>query len=226
MASPDQSGVGAGGRVNQRTRTRAAILTAAADLLRDGKEPTMGEIAEQALVSRRTVYQYYPTLDQLLLDATLGLLTQGDVDEAIDSAATPEDPTSRVTALIEALASQAAETLPLGRAMIRLTVAQPPEKDARRGHRRVEWIERAIEPLRPRLTETGYAKLIDALCMVVGWEALIVLSDVRGLSPQEQTTTSVWAARALIEAALAEHPPADQAPHPSLAQPIAASTKP
>ena len=40
--------------------------------------------------------------------------------------------------------------------------------------------------------------------MVVGWEALIVLGDVRGLPPQEQKDTSLWAARALIAAALAD----------------------
>ena len=40
--------------------------------------------------------------------------------------------------------------------------------------------------------------------MVVGWEALIVLQDVRGLDPQARIDTSVWAAQALIEATLRE----------------------
>jgi hypothetical protein len=39
--------------------------------------------------------------------------------------------------------------------------------------------------------------------MVVGREALIVLSDVRGLTAEEQLETSLWAARALMRAALA-----------------------
>jgi hypothetical protein len=40
--------------------------------------------------------------------------------------------------------------------------------------------------------------------MVVGWEALIVLQDLRGLTPNEQLDTSLWAARALIRATLDE----------------------
>ncbi len=45
---------------------------------------------------------------------------------------------------------------------------------------------------------------MSALAMVVGWEALIVLQDLRGLTPGEQVETSVWAARALIRATLEE----------------------
>jgi hypothetical protein len=40
--------------------------------------------------------------------------------------------------------------------------------------------------------------------MVVGWEALVVLQDVRGLSADEQLDTAVWAAHALLRAALEE----------------------
>ncbi len=38
--------------------------------------------------------------------------------------------------------------------------------------------------------------------MVIGWEASIVLTDLRGLPLDEQHETSLWAARALIAAAL------------------------
>jgi hypothetical protein len=44
--------------------------------------------------------------------------------------------------------------------------------------------------------------------MVIGWEARIVLQDIRSLSPDQQDDVSLWAARALIAAALAEEPPA------------------
>jgi hypothetical protein len=38
--------------------------------------------------------------------------------------------------------------------------------------------------------------------VVVGWEALIVLEDVRGLDPQGQHDTVSWAIGALLAAAL------------------------
>jgi hypothetical protein len=40
--------------------------------------------------------------------------------------------------------------------------------------------------------------------MVVGWEALIVQRDVCGLTEPESEELSVWAARALVTAALDE----------------------
>jgi AcrR family transcriptional regulator len=166
----------------------------------------VNEIAAAAEVSRRTVYQYFPTLDQLLLDATLGLLTQTDVDTAIDAAAAQGgDAGDRVDAMIRALADASASSLPLGRSLIRLTVDASRDTHApRRGYRRVAWIERAVEPLRAELDDDLFERLVSTLAMVVGWEALIVLDDLRGLDPEQQTDVSTWAARALITAALEE----------------------
>lgn len=195
------------GRIRQRRRTRAAIVNAAAELLRAGHTPGVNEIAEAADVSRRTIYQYFPTLDQLLLDATLGLLTQTDVDAAIDAADEGHaDAAARVEAMVRALGDVAADSLPIGRSLIRLTVdAPPPEPDQpKRGYRRIAWIERAVEPLRADLDDDLYERLVSGLAMVVGWEALIVLQDLRALDPADQVQVSTWAARALIDGVLAE----------------------
>lgn len=234
----DQGGQEAPGRARQRRRTRAAIVSAAAELLRAGAEPSVGDIAEAADVSRRTVYQYFPTLDQLLIDATLGMLSQASVDAAIDAADSGGggDASERVAAMVRALSDVSAETLSLGRSLIRLTVASPPERpdepdqsdqagpaqpagkserpgepvkggEPRRGYRRIGWIERALEPLRPQVEPAAFERLVSALAMVVGWEALIVLQDLRALSSEEQTETSLWAAQALIQATLDEATP-------------------
>jgi AcrR family transcriptional regulator len=198
------------GRFRQRRRTRAAIVAATTELLRTGVTPSVGQVAEAADVSRRTVYQYFPTLEQLLVDATLGMLSQAAVDEAIDAADAHSgdgDASARVAAMIRALTTTSAEMLPYGRQLIRLTVDAPPAADAaspRRGYRRVAWLERALEPLRPGLAPETFERLVSALAMVVGWEALIVLGDVRGLDADEQLDVSLWSARALVRAALDE----------------------
>ena len=91
---------------------------------------------------------------------------------------------------------------------IRLTVDAPAGSTGqpKRGYRRIDWIETAIEPLRGRLDDAGFERLVSALAMVIGWEALIVLQDLRGLTPGEQATVSTWAAHALIQAALQDQP--------------------
>lgn len=179
-------------------------MAATAELLSAGRTPTATEIAEAADVSRRTLYQHFPTLDQLLLDATVGLLGEAEVDAAIEAADTVGDASERVAAMVRALCGLAEETLPLGRSLLGLTVTAPPPADGspKRGYRRIGWIERALEPLRDQLDEAAYERLVSALAMVAGWEALIVLADLRGLDEEEQVDVSVWAARALIDAAV------------------------
>lgn len=198
------------GRYRQRRRTRSAIINAAAELLRSGRTaPGVNEIADAADVSRRTVYQYFPTVEQLLLDATLGLLSQAAVDDAIDRADPGgDDVLLRVSAMIRALTDMSSQTMPLGRSLIRLTVDAPAVSTGqpKRGYRRIDWIETAIEPLRGRLDDAGFERLVSALAMVIGWEALIVLQDLRGLTPAEQAEVSTWAAHALIKAALQDQP--------------------
>ena len=193
------------GRYRQRRRTRQAIVDAAMASVRAGTTPSVGDIADAAGVSRRTVYLHFPTVEQLLIDATVGLLSQDAVDAAIEAAARDGgDAEARVDAMVGALSRLSIETLPLGRSLIRLTVDAPAaEADAaRRGYRRISWIERAVEPLREELEPDAFERLVSGLAMVVGWEGAIVLHDLRGLGEAAQHEVSLWAARALIRAAL------------------------
>ena len=194
------------GRAAQRRRTRAAIVDAATRLLAEGRDPTVDDIAEAADVSRRTVYMYFPTLDQLLLDAAVGALSATPMSAALAAAPVGEDPAARAEALARSFTQLAPQTLPLGRKIIRLTVDGEAGADGtpRRGYRRVEWVERAIEPMRERLSQEQFERLVSALSLIVGWEAQVVLRDVRGLDPAEEERVVTWAARSLVEAMLAE----------------------
>ena len=227
---------GGPGRAAQRRRTRAAIVDAAMRLLADGGTPSVDEIAAAADVSRRTVYMYFPTLDQLLLDATVGALSATEMDAAMTAAATAEDPAAGVDALVTTSTRLAPVTLPIGRKIIRLTVdagqGGRDGQDARdgqgardgqcgqgghdarlggaapkRGFRRVAWVEQAVGPLRGELSDEQFERLVSALCLVVGWEAHIILEDVRNLPPQDEERVLRWAARALVDAIRAEARP-------------------
>jgi AcrR family transcriptional regulator len=193
------------GRVAQRRRTRAAIVAATRQLVADGKTPSIDEIAAAADVSRRTIYMYFPTVDQLLLDATVALLSEATIDAVLDPDRFGDDVIARIDALARTLVELAPDTLPLGRKIIRLTVDAPPaDEGERRGYRRVEWIERAVEPLRDRVTAAQYERLVSALSLILGWEAMVVLRDVRGLDASREAEVIRWASTALVEATLQE----------------------
>jgi AcrR family transcriptional regulator len=191
------------GRVAQRRRTRRAIVEATSRLLVAGADPSINDIAAAADVSRRTIYTYFPTLDQLLLDATIGAMNV-DVEAAIDASGEP-DVRDRIATLVAVLSDGMADSLPLGRKLIRLTVDAPSAGDGpRRGYRRVGWIERALEPIRPQLSPDRFERLVSALSVVIGWEAFIVLFDMRGLSADQARETLTGAAITLVDAALAQ----------------------
>jgi len=189
------------GRPAQRRRTRTAILDATMQLLRDGNTPTLDEIARAADVSRRTIYMHFPTLDQLILDASMGALADRDVEAAFEPDAQAAE---RVATIVDTLYDHAEEWLPLGRRMVSLTAMNPPADGPKRGQRRVDWIMRAVEPLRERLTDEQHDRLVSSLFIVLGWEAMIVLQDIRGHAPEREREIAAWIAQSLVRAILEE----------------------
>lgn len=178
-------------------------MAAAIRLLRAGREPSVAEIAEEAGIARRTVYSHFPTLEQLLTDARIGLLTKEMIDSAIDIVDPGGEVEARLEAMIDAVIETARTTLPLGRTLIKLTIEDPPPAGGlpRRGQRRIAWIEKALSPVKADLPPDVYARLVSVLAIVIGWEGLIVLSDLRALPEDQQRETTRWAARALLQAA-------------------------
>ena len=193
------------GRAAQRNRTRKAIVEATMQLVATGGTPSVTDIAEAAQVSRRTIYMYFPKLEHLLIDATLGAMSLKTIDPLIDES-TSNDPVVRAERLSRALCSHSAETLDLGRALIRLTIEsdQPAAGGPRRGYRRVQWIERALDPARETLSRQEFDRLVSALCVLIGWEPVIVLKDLRCLDEKQAEDVLTFAVRAVVEKALSD----------------------
>jgi hypothetical protein len=94
------------------------------------------------------------------------------------------------------------QSLPLGRKLIKLTVDTPAVPGApKRGFRRIQWIERAIAPLRDELTPEAFERLVSMLAVIIGWEAYVVLYDLRGLDSRQAHESTLTAALAVVDAA-------------------------
>lgn len=197
-------------RSAQKRRTRRAILAAALEMMRRGETPSVSAVAEAAEVSRRTVYLHFPTQEQLLTETALEAVRTW-VEQALDLAES-DDVETRLDTLVSAgLESSIVAEVPL-RTLVRITVERrldeikggPPLDAPLRGGRRIEWIESALAPVRERLGKERFERLVSALAMVIGLEALLVLRDIRGLDRAEMEEVSRWATRALLRASLQE----------------------
>jgi len=202
------------GRHRQKQRTRRLLLDTARALLKSGRQPTVTDVADAADVSRRTAYRYFPTQEKLLAEAALeGLRPMMDNALALSPAGdNQEDLEARVDALVGNMMKLAFENEPLLRTMIQQTVMEKATADVpRRGTRRVDWIEAAIAPLKSQLSKAHFGRLVSALAVCTGMEAILVLRDIRGLSPAQTIQVSRWMARALVREAMGtEKPKADE----------------
>lgn len=190
-------------RSAQRSRTRQAIVRAAARLLESGERPSLEEVAEAAEVSRATAYRYFPGLDALLSEAAVDALLP-DPDEFFASDV-PSEPLARLEA-VDAVFDRACRErevplrLMLARSLDRSV--QPTEADVPlRQNRRVPAIEQALAPF--DLDPAQRARLVPALAMLIGTEGMIALTDVVGLDETQARETRRWAIAALLEKALA-----------------------
>jgi len=196
-----------GGREQQRKRTRDALLSAAASLMRDGKRPSVADVAAAAGIARRTAYRYFPSPEQLHTEAALETLRP--LMTRMLAAEPSDDPEQRLERTVREMHRLAAQNEDLLRAMIRLTIdrrksAATPANAPLRGSRRIDWLEAALAPARAHLTPRAFARLVSAVSLCVGAEALIVLRDVRGLDEKQAADVSAWAAVALLRTSLAE----------------------
>ncbi len=197
-----------GGRVNQKARTRAALLESAILLIREGRRPTVEEAALAVGISKRTAYRYFISQDHLLADAALESLRSG-VEDMLAATSAAGDVHARIAALAVAMSRLAQQHDAELRVMIRASLDQnagggsgsgrPP-----RGRRRLDWIEMALAPARDRFAPDAYERLVRSLAVCLGIDALIVLRDICGVTGQAAEDTMIWAATAVLDRALAE----------------------
>src|SRR5580693_2323523 len=121
------------GRANQKLRTRNAIVAAAAELSRTGREVTMPEIVKAALVSEATAYRYFPDLASLLQEAIAEQLPAAD--EALEALAGSADPVERIAAATEFLLRHVLSRQGVVRALIAATITRTGQAQARPGLR-------------------------------------------------------------------------------------------
>ncbi|MEQ9195855.1 MAG: helix-turn-helix domain-containing protein [Parvibaculum sp.] len=189
-------------RANQKRRTRKDLLQAAARLMKEGRTPSLEEIAGEALVSRATAYRYFPNVEALLIEAPLDLALPDE--EAMFRGAPAADPVARMERVDRAFHDMILDN----ETPLRLMLAKTMERRAAgddglpaRQNRRTPMIEAALAPAKAEFSRASLDRLQKALALVIGTEAMIVFKDVLQLDEKEAREVKRWAIRALIEAA-------------------------
>lgn len=190
------------GRVNQKARTRAAIVDACRQLIASDQPVTMPEVARLALVSEPTAYRYFPDLYSLLITALEGMWPTPA--EAFAPVADSTDPVERVAFAAEYLARHVLKYQAAIRLMIAATIGRPDLARVRPGIR-LALIDYALDPLTDvwkGRTATVRTRLKQDLSVVISAESVLTLVDLSQLSANGAVASIVRSATAITHAAL------------------------
>jgi AcrR family transcriptional regulator len=172
--------------------------------MKQGRKPSLEEIAKEALVSRATAYRYFPSVEALLLEASLDLAIPA-ADELFRGGPS-DDPVSRV----ERVDAAFHEMILANEAPLRMMLVHSLERSVRSGedgefptrqNRRTPLIEAALEPARNQFEPAALDVLSKALALIIGTEAMVAMKDVLQLDDADARKVKRWAIRALVEAA-------------------------
>lgn len=191
-------------RPNQKTRTRKDILQAASRLMKQGRKPSLEEIAEEALVSRATAYRYFPNVDALLVEASFDIAIPESDDLFKNDAS--KDAVARLQRVDKALydvilANEPALRMMMMHSLERGIKGEDNSEVPARQNRRTPLIEAALKPAKNQFKPSAMDVLSKALALVIGTESVIVAKDVLQLDEAEARKVKSWAIQALVEAA-------------------------
>ena len=169
--------------------------------------PSVTDVAEAAEVSRATAYRYFPTQ---------AALVQAAVDEALGPILGWRSDDPDAEARIEGLLAFAYPRLDEYEATLRAALLQAMDQWSRRragtlgdeapivrGNRKAV-LGNALAPLRGTIGAAEFDRLRQALSLIFGTEAFVVLKDIWGLDGAGARDVALWSAHALVRAAVAE----------------------
>lgn len=194
---PDH-GQGHRGRVFRR------LLDEAVALVRRGSIPSVAEVALAAKVSRATAYRYFPSRSKLVSAVIAEALAP--VRRAVPQQG---DPKQRLHELLNRTYSRFSAYEPHMRAALQLALEHQSleaaglleEEPFRRGQRQ-DILRVTVEPLRAQMGARDFDRLVKALAVVYGIEAMVVLKDICGASDRETEAVVRWMMDALVDASL------------------------
>jgi AcrR family transcriptional regulator len=199
-------------RANQKARTRAAIVEAAQQLRDDdGATPTVARAAEVAGVSRATAYRYFPTQEALEVEVA-DINPDVAAIEALLTELPTDDVEQRLLALLDAFNPIVVENEPHYRRALWVyldtwlrSYRTGEEVPAVREGRRMRWLDQVLEPLHD-LPDDRRRRLLAALALTLGGDALVVMKDACKLSNDEALEVLRWTATVILRAGRLEPP--------------------
>lgn len=184
------------GRTEQKLNTRSKILMAAHRILEKGEDLTMETIANEAAISRATIYRYYSNVDSLSTELILHLnipnkdsMVEELKEQKLDTALL----SIQNTYLDFILDNEAAARKFLG------AILSSSDPKLVRGKNRLWALQSYFESKGSHWDTEKTKKFIHIAVLLMGIESIIVSKDVCGLDDATSKETLQWGLEMLLK---------------------------
>ncbi|NDW03555.1 TetR family transcriptional regulator [Jiella pacifica] len=186
-------------RLQQKSRTREAVLAGARALIARGEAVTVAAAAAEVGVSKATAYRYFSDPNTLAAEAGLALDVRPYEAIVVHSSKLREKLLAIGLEMFDLALGHEAEF----RRFLARNLDASGQNDRRqappRGARRTAMYRRALDETPHDLTEEEQARLVRALSVATGVEAMISLLDVAQASREEARATVQEVAEAILD---------------------------
>lgn len=187
------------GRKNQKLKTRDRILSSAQILLEKKKDITLEEVANQAKISRATIYRYYSNIDILAAEAVLDLSTKSSeelVEEVKDL-----DLKEAIMYIQKYYNNLAIDHEPGFRKYLSVTL-NADQNNKMRGARRKKTILMLLQEREKNMHPDKIEKLANLATVLMGIEPFVVTKDVCHLNNEQSKDLLSWGLEQFLEKVL------------------------
>lgn len=192
------------GRIKQKLQTRSEILKAARVMMHKKKKITIADIAKKANISRATMYRYYSNIDILFTEASLHI--QHKTPDQLSEEVQEMNLKDRILHIQNHyMVSAQKNEVGFRRYLSAVLTESIVSKKQLRGARRVESLNKALEPFKVNLDNDTFKKLISTSSVLMGIDPLITCKDVCKLNNEETNETLEWAIEMLVKGILQEY---------------------
>ncbi|WP_318309522.1 TetR/AcrR family transcriptional regulator [Flagellimonas crocea] len=184
------------GRKNQKLNTRDKILEATRKQLEKKVPLTMEGIAENAGISRATIYRYYTNTDAISMDLLLQLdVPNTDTVFEKNKEASPRD---AILSIQKAYLDFSFRNEQTSRKFLAAVLSSPNSK-MKRGQNRITTLRNYFASHKTSLSEEEKEKLIHVSVLLMGIESVITAKDVCGLDDETAANSITWGLEMILK---------------------------
>lgn len=183
-------------RQNQKLRTKEKILESARQLLAQGKDYTLADLAARAQVSRATIYRYYSNIDVLYAEAVLEL--HSSKPDLVLQGLKGSTLVERLLEVQDFYNTLVMDNEPAFRKYLSIVVNSTAAQGVA-GNRRLEHWQSALSPGNIPLTEEETRLLLHLASILTGIEPITVTKGVCGLPDAAAKETLQWGLQMVLK---------------------------